>query len=375
MKRLAGLLLTTLLLLCALPAAAQNNAQIAEQKRVIAELEKKIAAQEQEISKLRKSRSSNEERVRQLARQINSRTQLLDATEREASQLRDEIARKDSVAGDLATRLERDRTQYAEMVREAYRNYRHNNYLTYLFSSRDFADVARRLANLRVVASLREQKLRDIRALSVQVRTEQEELSRRKESLDSVSRRISAQREKLERDTRNARASISSLSKREKAALQRKVAQEQELNAAIDALRKLTKGNKEGASFSARTSGLLLPVVGGRVKRYKENMAEITGQKGARVISIYEGKVVEVKRNRITDKYDVFVAHGEYITSYANLGTICVEKGQKVAKNEALGTIGSSVNIENMQTEYRLVFGIYPPDPKQKMSAANCFKR
>ena len=118
MKRLAGLLLTTLLLLCALPAAAQNNAQIAEQKRVIAELEKKIAAQEQEISKLRKSRSSNEERVRQLARQINSRTQLLDATEREASQLRDEIARKDSVAGDLATRLERDRTQYAEMVRD-----------------------------------------------------------------------------------------------------------------------------------------------------------------------------------------------------------------------------------------------------------------
>ena len=116
-------------------------------------------------------------------------------------------------------------------------------------------------------------------------------------------------------------------------------------------------------------------MVGGRVKRYKGNMAEITGAKGARVISIYEGKVMEVKRNRITDKYDVFVAHGEYITSYANLGTICVEKGQKVGRDETLGTIGASVNIENMQTEYRLVFGIYPPDPKQKMSAANCFKR
>lgn len=360
---------------CGGMAAGQNSAQITEQKRVIADLEKKIAAQEQEITKLRKGRASSEEQVRRLARQINSRTQLLDATEREAGQLREEIARKDSVAGDLATRLERGRAQYAEMVREAYRNYRHNNYLTYLFSARDFADVARRLANLRAVAAVREQKLAELRTLGEQLRTEQQELGRRRESLDSVARRITAQRAKLERDTRNARANISNLSKREKAALRRKEAQEQELDAAIAALRKLTKGNKEGASFTARTSGLHLPVIGGRVKRYKENMAEITGAQGAQVISIYEGKVVEVKRNRITDKYDVFVAHGEYITSYANLGTVCVTKGQKVGRDETLGTVGASVDIGTMKTEYRLVFGIYPPDPKQRMSAANCFKR
>ena len=52
-------------------------------------------------------------------------------------------------------------SQYAEMVREAYRNYRHNNYLTYIFSSRDFADMARKLTNLREVASMRERKLQD----------------------------------------------------------------------------------------------------------------------------------------------------------------------------------------------------------------------
>lgn len=112
----------------------------------------------------------------------------------------------------------------------------------------------------------------------------------------------------------------------------------------------------------------------GRVKRYKENMAEITGPKGAHVISIYDGKVVDIKRNRITNKYDVYVAHGEYITSYANLGTICVEKGQKVARNAQLGTIGSSVNVMTMETEYKLVFGIYPPNPGQKMRAEDCFK-
>ncbi len=375
MKPIRKLLAALLLALSVSGAVAQNDAQIREQKRIIASLEKRIAAEEREISKLRQGRTSTEERIRRLARQIDSRTQLLDATEKEASLLREEIARKDSVAGGLSAALERNREQYAAMVREAYRNYRHNNYLTYIFSSRDFADAARRIANLRAVASMRESKLRDIRSLSEQVRTEQEELGRRKLSLDSATRRLSSQRERLQLDSRNARASVSRLSKKEKAALQRKIAQEQQLDAAIGELRKLTKGNKEGASFSSKTSGLRLPVQGGRVKRYKGNMAEVAGPKGARAISIYDGKVVEIKRNRITGKYDVFVAHGEYITSYANLGTICVEKGQKVARNEALGTIGSAVDIETMQTEYRLVFGIYPPDPKQTMFAANCFKK
>lgn len=368
-------ILTLAFLLFTLTAAAQTDRRIEEQKRVIAALEKRIATEEQEISKIQKGRTATEERVRRLARQIDSRNQLLDETEKQARLLRGEIARTDSVAENLSAKLERDRAQYGEMVREAYRNYKHNNYLTYIFSSRDFTDVARKITALREVASLRERKLRDIEALTAEVRTEKETLDRRKRSLDSVTRSLSAQREKLQRDARNAKASIRSMSQKEKTALQRKIAQEQQLDVAIGELRKLTKGNTEGASFSAKTSGLRLPVTAGRVKRYKENMAEITGPKGAHVISIYDGKVVDVKRNRITNKYDVYVAHGEYITSYANMGTICVEKGQKVARNAQIGTIGSAVNVMTMETEYKLVFGIYPPNPGQKMRAEECFRK
>ena len=356
-------------LLFSLAAVAQQTMdnRIEAQKKVIAALEKRIATEEREISKLQKGRSDSEERVRRLARQIDSRNQLLDETEKQARLLREEIARTDSVAGNLSATLGRDRAQYSEMVREAYRNYKHNNYLTFLFSSRDFTDVARKITALREVASLRERKLRDIEELTVQV-------GREKQSLDSVTRNLSAQREKLQRDARNAKASIRSLSQKEKQALQRKISQEQQLDVAIGELRKLTKGNTEGASFSTKTSGLRLPVTAGRVKRYKENMAEIAGPKGAHVISIYDGKVVDIKRNRITNKYDVYVAHGEYITSYANMGTICVEKGQKVARNAQLRTIGSSVDVMTMETEYKLVFGIYPPNPGQKMRAEDCFK-
>lgn len=363
------------LLLLALSTAAQSDPKIEAQKRAVAALEKKIADEEHAISKLRKGRAATEERVRRLARQIDSRNQLLEATERQAQLLRTELARADSTAGSLSESLARTRAQYAEMAREAYRNYRHRNYLTYLFSARGFTDAARRITALRETAALRARKLRDIAVLREQVAAEKELLDRRKRSVDSVSRALTAQREKLQHDARSARASVRQMTREEKTALKRKLEQEQRLDAAVSELRKLTKGNTEGASFTAGTSGLRLPVTAGRVKRYKENMAEIVGPKGAHVVTIYDGKVVDVKRNRITGKYDVFVAHGEYITSYANLGSVCVEKGQKVARNEQLGTIGSWVDVLTMETEYKLIFGIYPPNPAQKLRAETCFRK
>ncbi len=371
-KHLLPLLFFALL---ASAATAQNDRRIEEQKRVIATLEKRIAEEERQIGQLQKGRAATEERVRRLARQIGSRNQLLGETERQARLLREEIARKDSVAGGLATALERTRTQYAVLVREAYRNYRHNDFLTYIFSSHGFRDAARRIAALREMAALRERKLQEIETLDLQVREEQRQLADRQRSLDSVSAKLSDQKNKLERDARTARSEVKKLTQQEKTALKRKSSREQELEAAVAALRKLTKGNTAGASFSSHTSGLRLPVEGGRVKRYKGNMAEIAGPRGARVVSIYEGKVVEIKRNRITDKYDVFVAHGEYITSYANLAAICVEKGGKVAKNAPLGTIGATVDPLTLATEYKLVFGIYAPDPSQRMLAENCFRK
>ena len=306
-------LLTLLFLLPLLPAAAQSD-RIEEQKRVIENLEKKIAAEEQQIASLKKGRAATEERARRLAGQIESRTRLLDETQKQARQLRE-------------------------------------------------------------AAAMRERKLQELRTLSERVQTEKEQLDARQQSLASVTKKLSSQKVELERDARNARVEIRRMSEKEKSALQRKMAQQQQLSVAIDQLRKLSKGNTAGASFSSRTSGLQLPVPAGRVKRYRENMAEITGPKGAQVVSIYEGKVVEIKRNRITDKFDVFIAHGEYITSYANLGSVCIEKGQKVAKNQRIGTVGSAIDALTMQIEYRIVFGIYPPNPSQKLLAENCFKK
>ena len=367
-------------LLAALPRTAyaqtaEEKARIAEQRRIVEQLEKEVAASEKALSAIKKDKSTAQQRVKSITRQINSRNQLLTRTEREIGSIERNISLNDSLIAKTNQQIVDERERYAEMVREAYRNYKQNNYITYLLASESFTDAARRIANIRAVAVLRAERLHRIDSLSKALDEQQLTLAARRQSLDSVQRRAKAQRTKLQGDVRSAEQAMKQLTTREQKALREQMENEERLDAAIDALRRLTKGNKEGASFSKNTSNLNLPVVGGKVKEYKGNMAVITGSKGASVRSIYDGKVVEVRRNRISGKYDVFVAHGEYITSYAGLDNVTVAKDAKVAKNGTIGTIGASVNLATMTTEYRVVFGIYSPNPKETMRAADCFKK
>ncbi len=367
-------------LLIALPSTlraqtAEEKARIAEQRRIVEQLEKEVEASEKALSAIKKDKSTAQQRVKNITRQINSRNQLLTRTEREIGSIERNITLNDSLIRKTDAEIAAERDRYAEMVREAHRNYKQNNYITYLLASKSFTDVARRIANIRAMAVLRSERLHRIDSLAVALSEQQEQLSQRRHSLDSVRGKAEAQRKKLQGDVRSAEQAMKQLTTREQKALREQMESEERLDAAIDALRRLTKGNTEGASFSRSTSNLNLPVVGGRVKEYKGNMAVVTGVKGAAVRSIYDGKVVEVRRNRISGKYDVFVAHGEYITSYAGLDNVTVAKDAKVAKNGTIGVIGASVNLTSMQTEYRIVFGIYSPNPKETMRAADCFKK
>ena len=353
----------------------EEKARIAEQRRIVEQLEQELEEDEKLLKGIKQDKSTAQQRVRSITKQINSRNQLLNRTEREIGSIERSITHNDELIEQTKQAYDKEREAYAEMVRESYRNYKQNNYITYILASESFEDVARRIANIRAIATLRSERLHRMDSLGDALNEQQLSLNTRRLALDSVQRKAEAQRKKLQSDVNSAKKVMNQLSKREQAALREKMKSEERLDAAIDELRKLTKGNKEGASFSRNTTNLNLPVQGGRVREYKGNMAEIVGAKGADVSAIYDGKVVEVRRNRISGKYDVFVAHGEYITSYANLDNVVVRKEQKIAKNAVIGEVGASMNLTTMKTEYKMVFGIYSPNPKEVMRAADCFKK
>ena len=373
--RLRQLILTLFLLLMMAPIAMAQTSKIEQQKRVVANLERSIAREEKQLAQLKKNKASAEKQVTALTKQIEKRNALIRETSRQIKQLTEEVNASERRIKLLGGQLSSLEDNLREIVRSAYRNYRNQNQLTYLLSSRSFADMARRVAMLRVASEYRIAQIKEVSALRSDVQKERNHLANRREELSTTKRRLDKQRANLRADMNAAKKTISKMSSKQQAVLRSKMEHEEKLNAAIKQLRKLTKGNKAGASFSANTTALNLPVVGGKVKRYKGNMAEITGKEGASVTSIYEGKVVDVKRNKVNNKYDIYIAHGEYITSYANLSETVVAKGAIVQKGQRIGTIGSAVNITTMEMEYKIVFGIYAPSPDVKMSAANCFKK
>lgn len=368
------ILTLTVLLAFAQPALAQTS-KIEQQKKVIANLERSIAREEKQLAQLKKSKASTEKQVAALTKQIEKRNALIRETTRQIKQLTAEVNASEKRLRSLGGQLSELEENVREIVRSAYRNYRYQNQLTYLFSAKSFTDMAHRIAMLRVATEYRVAQIRQVSALRSDVQAERNTLAKRREELSATKRRLDNQRTKLRADMAAANRAISKMSSKQQSVLRSKMEHEEKLNSAIKELRKLTKGNKAGASFSASTTALNLPVVGGKVKRYKGNMAEIVGNEGAAVTSIYEGKVVDIKRNKVNNKYDIYIAHGEYITSYANLSAASVAKNAIVKKGQRIGTIGSAVNISTMEMEYKIVFGIYAPSPDVKMSAANCFKK
>lgn len=365
----AGVLL---LALAAPGVQAQSKSAVEKQRAKVERYKHDLEQCKRRMKEIAASKSSASRQIEQLRTQMNLRNDLIHETEEEMRLLQQQIASSDSVATVLGAEVARNRAIYAEMVREAWRNYRQNNYNTYLFASQGVSDAARRMANIKHITDMRTQKASEIAAQEQVLAEHRAELSRRKHELDSVGASLAAERNALRVDISDVRGRLSRLSANEKKTLSEQTTYQQRLDAAAEELRRLTKGNTEGSSFSDKTSNLNLPVEGGSVIRYKNNVAYVKGKRGAKVISIYDGKVVKIDRDH-TNRFSVFVAHGGYISTYVHLGGVCVAEGDKIKKNQQIGTIGIGLDDEGRESVY-MNFALYNPSGK-KLNAANCFKK
>ena len=403
--KLQHYILTLILLLTALPTVAQNK-KIAQQKEVVKKLERSIAQEEKMLNELKrniadekktlvglvKNKEKKERQVASIGRQIKNQNRLIEAKSQEIKLREEEIKESGLRIDSLEKQTLLFEEHMRDIVRAAYRNYRYQDQLTYLLSAESFSDMTRRVAMLRAAAEHRKEQIKQLISLRQRVQMERDSLTVRRNELAAKKQELTKDLNKLSRNKQvlnkerkelnnyvaSARQTISKMTSEQKRVVESKLEHQAELNNAkkeLKRLQNLAKNNKTGASFSAKLTDLNLPVVGGKVKRYKGNMAEILGNEGAAVTSIYEGKVLDIKQNKVTNYYEVYIAHGKYITSYANLSAVAVAKNSIVKMGQRIGTIGTAINLSTMATENKIVFGIYSPNPDEVMSAENCFKK
>lgn len=369
MKKLLSLIILTLALTTTLYAQSEEAL-----RRTIDQLEASIEREEKELNKLQKNRASKQKLVNSLASQIEKRNALIAARDKQIKQLNADINRAERELGEMSQALILLENSCKNMSREAYRNYRNNNTLAHIFSASSTIDLARRIASLRNATLYRQQQMQQLSKARTDVQQKREKLASKRNEVAIAKRKLDTQRTKMREQRDLAKATIRQMSKQEQKVQASMDAHEKRLNSAIAELRKLTKGNKSGSGFSSATRGLKLPVSGGRVVRYNANTAEIVGKQGANVNSIYEGKVVRISRNKINNKYDVYIAHGEYISSYANLSEVSVSQNDKVLRNQKIGTIATMVNPSTMGVEYKILFAIHSPSPNVIIKASSLFK-
>lgn len=372
--RVIKLLLITLLATTPLSASAQKSGKsVEDQRKRVEQYKKSLDNAKKQVNNLKKEKSSAHEQVKALEKQVKMRLEYISEVEAEHRLVEEEIAATEHIIDSLDATLAHNREIYSETVRVAYRNYKQNNSLYYLFSSRNITEAARRMAEMQHIADSRRALADTISVQSARLEEQRAVLTVRSNELDSVTKALDKERRELEDDRVAAQRSYNKLSKREQDAINEQRKQEKLHENAVAELQKLIKNNTVGSSFSKSTRGLNLPVEGGTLTEEGYG-ATITGKAGDSVRTMHEGKVEEIVRMDRTNHYTVYLSYGAHLVTFTNLSSVCVKKGDVLKKDQKIGTIGRGINAKGQEYHY-IRIAVYERNSQKQLFVSNFFKK
>ena len=372
--RIAKLLLLILLTTTPLTLSAQKSSKsVEDQRKRVEQYKKSLDNAKKEVTSLKKEKASAREQVKALEKQVKMREEYISEVEAEHSLVEAELKATEHTIDSLDATLKHNREIYAEAVRIAYRNHKHNSSKYYIYSSRDITEAARRMAEVEHIATSRREIADSITSQSRRLAEQRLVLTARSNELDSVTKALDKERRELEDDRVEAQRSYNKLSQREKEAINQQRKQEKLHENAVAELQKLIKNNTVGSSFSKSTRGLNLPVEGGTLTEQGYG-ATITGNAGDSVRTMHEGKVEEIVRMERTNHYTVYLSYGAHLVTFTNLGSVCVKKGDVLKKDQKIGTIGRGIDAKGQEYHY-IRIAVYERNSQKQLFVSNFFKK
>ena len=136
---------------------------------------------------------------------------------------------------------------------------------------------------MRLVNKARERKVVELDSLQRTLDESITVLDAEKADLASTRSKYNSELNKLSADERSYKKQVSQLSAREKKVLKAQQEQQRELERLVNATRQSKGGSTIGGNIKDNRGRLPIPVSGGRLKRNGNDIAEITGSKGAAV--------------------------------------------------------------------------------------------
>ena len=390
------LLIASCFLLFVVSAFGQNSRMELEEKRK--QLLREIEQTTRLLKQTKENRAATYSTYVTLQRQINRRLQLIETLQKEVLLILETVERTTGAVQALRDDVERLKSEYAVMVRQAYRQkLLHNDWL-FILSASSFNNAFRRWQYLRqydryrqkqarLVIETQETLLAKIGALEKR-KAEKEKLlateerqsemlgleistkDRILEELKSDENRLARQLNAKEKAARKLTAAIETIIKEEmeKARLAEETRAAANVNVSPSTSSVGTSSASNLSSDFRRSRGALpWPVKNGVITSYfgrqqhptiktveiVNNGIDISTDQGSHVQAVFEGTVVGTQFIPGFD-YMVILQHGEYYTVYSNLQEVRVRKGDRVGIRQSLGIVSTDRKTNTAEVHFEI---------------------
>jgi len=399
--RSAARLLNILFLLGSFNALAQKSTA----RQIELEVQKeRLTIEIKQINKLlfknTKKKKDVLSEVEDLNLKISVRSQLVNVNNQQANLLTRQISVNERDIGNFRKELTALKKDYAEMIRKSYKSKSSQNRLMFLFSSESFLQAYKRIQYMKQYTSFRKKQGDEIADKTKTLQTLNTTLinqKRKKEVLVSENQKV---QQTLEIERKSQEVLIRSLKKRA-SSLATSIKQKQKKAAAIDReierlIREAIAASNKAAgkkssktfvltpeaellakNFTANKGRLPWPVEKGvvtqrfgtqphpvvRTTMIKSNGVTIATSPNAVVRAVFEGEVMTVLSFKGSNP-TVLIKHGNYITTYKNIGKLYVKKGDNVKAKQAIGEIFTHPQTGKTILQFSVFNEFTPQNPK-----------
>ena len=347
--------------------------KLEEQK---ARIQEEIREKERLLGEQKKKEKNVVKVVAKQNEKIGLQVKLINTTEKQKKVLGNSMYINQMKVNQLKRDLAVLKEDYAEMIEKSYKSRSEQSKAMFLLSSDNFLQAYKRAQYMKQYSSFRKMQGEEIKLKTAELEQYNNKLSKQKKEKEQLIAESEKEKQDLEKE-RQEQQRLLNLIKKDKnkiiAEIRKKQKESRAIEKQIDRLIReaIAAANKKAGNTTNTTTFVLTPEAKELANDFKANRGrlpwpvekgaltkrfgrqphplepsimiessgiEISSEQGARARAVFSGEVSDVQQ-AANGTATIVIRHGDYITTYSNLGSVNVSKGQKVTTKQTIGTI------------------------------------
>lgn len=369
-----SLLFLYLISMPSLYSQEENKQRELEQKR--AKLLEDLREKDEALQEKKKSEKKVINIVNQQNLKIGVQQKLINNTAKQAKVLANSMYINQINVNRLKDELKELKADYAEMIVKSYRSRSEQSKAMFLLSSENFLQAYKRFEYMKQYSNFRRMQGEEIKAKTAELEKFNNKLGVQKQEKVKIIAQSEQEKQSLEKERKEQERLLNSIKKDKKkiiAEIKQKQKEAKAIDRQIDRLirESIAAANKKTGNTTNTTTFVLTPEAKELANDFKSNRGklpwpvekgqltkrfgkqphplepsimiessgiELSSEKGAKARAVFSGEVSDVQM-AANGTATVVIRHGDYITTYSNLGTVYVKKGDKVSTKQQIGIL------------------------------------